>query len=83
MHDEPRVTRLSADDTTPGMRAIFETFARERGVVPNLFRVVAHQPAIGQTLHAHLQAVMGPGDVQPLLKELLAVRVSQINNCEY
>jgi AhpD family alkylhydroperoxidase len=26
---------------------------------------------------------MGPGDVPVLLKELLSVRVSQINGCEY
>lgn len=83
MPDEPRIPRLAAEETTPEMGAIFEAFMRERGVVPNLFRVVAHQPAIGRTLHAHMQAVMGAGAVQPLLKELLAVRVSQINNCEY
>jgi AhpD family alkylhydroperoxidase len=30
-----------------------------------------------------MRAVMGPGEVPVLLKELLSVRVSQINQCEY
>ena len=30
-----------------------------------------------------MRAVMGPGAVPDLLKELISVRVSQINDCEY
>jgi alkylhydroperoxidase family enzyme len=51
--------------------------------VPNLFRVAAHRPGITRTLAEHMRAVMEEGDVSRLLKELLSVRVSQINNCEY
>ena len=83
MSDEPRVRRLSAEDVGPATRAIFDAFMRQRGRVPNLFRVAAHRPALGETLFAHMQAVMGDGEVEVLLKELLAVRVSRINNCEY
>ena len=35
------------------------------------------------TLFAHLRAVTGPGEVPVLLKELLTVRVSQLNACGY
>ena len=62
---------------------VFDAFMKTRGKVPNLFRAVAHQPAIVETLHAHMGAVMGAGTVSVLLKELLSVRVSQINLCEY
>lgn len=83
--DEPRVRRLSAEDVgnQPGVRGVFESFMRSRGNVPNLFRVAAHREPIVQTLHAHMQVVMGRGEVDVRLKELLSIRVSHINDCEY
>jgi alkylhydroperoxidase family enzyme len=81
--EEARLPRLAPDQVSGATRAIFEAFQRQRGNVPNLFRVAAHRPAIVETLHAHMQAVLGPGEVSVLLKELLAVRVSQINGCRY
>jgi alkylhydroperoxidase family enzyme len=80
---EPRVARLGRESVGEAVRAVFDAFVRERGKVPNLFRVAAHRPEIVATLRAHMDAVMGPGTVDLLLKELLAVRVSRINNCEY
>jgi alkylhydroperoxidase family enzyme len=83
---EPRIARLSAEDAMrgdPQLRESFQRFIDERGKVPNLFRVAAHRPAITRTLAEHMRAVMEEGDVSRLLKELLSVRVSQINNCEY
>lgn len=83
---EPRVERVNADDAMrehEPLRASFQRFIDERGKVPNLFRVAAHRPQIARTLAEHMRAVMGPGDVPVLLKELLSVRVSQINECEY
>ena len=82
-HAESRLPRLTAEDAEASVRTVFDAFERERGVVPNLFRVAAHRPEIVRTLRDHMQAVMGPGTVPVLLKELLSVRVSQINGCEY
>lgn len=75
--------RLDRNGVGQQVRDLFDAFVRERGKVPNLFRVAAHRPEIVSTLRAHMNAVMGPGTVDVLLKELVAVRVSQINNCEY
>ena len=83
MPDEARLPRLDADAVPETTRAVFDAFMGARGRVPNLFRVAAHRPAVADTLYAHMLAVMGPGEVSVLLKELLSVRVSQINNCEY
>lgn len=82
-HPEARVPRLTTAGAHPSVRPVFEAFQRERGVVPNLFRVAAHRPEIARTLREHMHAVMGPGTVPVVLKELLSVRVSQINGCEY
>ena len=78
-----RLPRLGPDDVSGGMREVFARFMRERGRIPNLFRVAAHRPAIAETLAAHMSAVMGPGTVDVRLKELLSIRVSHINGCEY
>ena len=80
---EPRVPRRSPEEVGPATRALFEAFMRQRGRIPNLFRVAAHREPIGETLFAHMQAVMGAGEVDVLTKELVAVRVSRINDCEY
>jgi alkylhydroperoxidase family enzyme len=83
-HGESRIERLTPDRVDESARATLEAIASERGgVVPNLFRVAAHRPAIVQTLYAHMKAVMGKGSVPQLLKELLSVRVSQMNGCVY
>lgn len=73
------------DPQTPAseLRPTFDAFIAERGKVPNLFRIAAHNPDVMRTLADHLRVVMGPGTVPILLKELLSVRVSHINVCDY
>ncbi len=48
-----------------------------------LFRVMAHQPDIAHYSMQLLEATMQEGKVDVKLKELLAVRVSQVNHCYY
>ena len=77
----PRLTKLSTDQ--PETRAEFETFLKERGNVPNMFRTAAHRLEIMRTMTAHFRAVMNTGTVEKKLKEMVAVRVSHLNRCEY
>ena len=78
-----RIGRLRPDQVGEDVRALFETFLRERGNIPNMFRTAAHRPELLATMLAHFRAVMGPGLVPVPLKEMLAVRVSRINSCDY
>ncbi len=48
-----------------------------------LFRSMGHRPDIMQQSMQLLETVMRGGTVEPRLKELLAVRVSQVNHCLY
>jgi alkylhydroperoxidase family enzyme len=48
-----------------------------------LFRVMAHRPELAQHSMQLLETTMRTGTVDPKLKELLAIRVSQVNNCFY
>lgn len=81
--DFPRITPIETAEASSDVRPTFDAFIAERGKVPNLFRAAAHSPAVMRTLADHLRVVMGPGKVPALLKELLSVRVSRINLCEY
>jgi alkylhydroperoxidase family enzyme len=79
----PRLETVDPASSSPELRPTFDAFVAERGKVPNLFRIAAHNPPIMRTLADHLRVVMGEGTVPVLLKELLSVRVSRINLCDY
>ncbi len=79
----PRISRLTREQVDPETGQIFDVYLKERGNVPNMFRSVAHRPEIFRTMIAHFRAIMNTGTVPKKLKELVIVRTSQINHCEY
>lgn len=81
--DGARLPRLGPNDVPPRQRAVFEAFLRERGNVPNLFRIAAHAPAVHDALRGVLTGLMVDGAAPVRLKELVAVRVSHRNRCDY
>ena len=78
-----RISRLDKSQVDQPTAEIYDVYLKERGNVPNMFRTVAHRPEILRTMIAHFRAVMNTGTVPAKLKELVIVRTSQINNCEY
>ena len=48
-----------------------------------LFGILGHRPDLMQHARALVDAAMRTGTVEPQLKELLAIRVSQVNHCFY
>ena len=78
-----RISRLEKSQVDPESQELFEHFQRERGNVPNMFRTAAHRPEIMRTMVAHFRAVMETGTLGKKLKELVIVRTSQINDCQY
>ena len=81
--DTRRIPPIEPGQESSDVQPTYAAFVAERGKVPNLFRAAAHNPAVMRTLADHLRVVMGPGKVPELLKELLSVRVSRINVCDY
>ena len=80
---DPRIRPLPPDEAAPEVRPIFDTYLKERGNIPNMFRTVALRPSHLRTMIAHFRTVMSEGTVSPLLKELLWVRISHLNGCRY
>ena len=79
----PRLSKLSPDQVDAATREVFDVFLKERGNVPNMFRTMAHRPEFLRTMIAHFRTVMNTGTVDKKLKEMVAVRVSHLNRCEY
>jgi alkylhydroperoxidase family enzyme len=79
----PRMSPVAEDQVDQKTREIYDLYLKERDNVPNMFRTVAHRPEILRTMIAHFRAVMNTGTVSAKLKELVIVRTSQINHCEY
>ncbi|MGH9651286.1 MAG: carboxymuconolactone decarboxylase family protein, partial [Terriglobales bacterium] len=78
-----RISRLDKSQVDAESGALYDHYLQVRGNVPNMFRTVAHRPQILRTLVAHFRAVMETGTVPVKLKELVIVRTSQMNTCEY
>ncbi len=72
--------RIPPDDTVQ-----LSTSAELTGVanMSMLFRVMGHRPVLMQQAAQLLESTMRSGTVEPQLKELLAIRVSQVNACFY
>lgn len=81
--DEPRVPRLPLEGNEPPVQEVFEKFRRERGNVPNMFRVMGRRAPHLSSMIDHFGAVMREGEVSRRLKEMVSVRVSALNDCGY
>jgi alkylhydroperoxidase family enzyme len=78
-----RIRKLEKSEVDQPTAEIYDHYLKVRGNVPNMFRTVAHRPEILRTMIAHFRAVMETGTIGAKLKELVIVRTSQINRCEY
>lgn len=76
---------LEYSDAPPEVRAVYEDIMRTRGTdrVNNFWKALAHDPALLRRTWEAIKAVMAPGALDPLLKEMIYVAVSATNQCGY
>jgi AhpD family alkylhydroperoxidase len=79
------VRLLSDDEVAPEALAVFNEIraARNTDYVNNFWRALANDPAALRRTWDSLRDVMGPGVLDPKVKEMLYVAVSIVNGCEY
>ena len=72
-------------DASPAVRAVFDDIKQTRDVedVNNFWKALAHDPATLERVWESVKAVMAPGALDPLAKELVYIAVSITNGCEY
>ncbi|MDK2920178.1 MAG: hypothetical protein PWQ37_2911 [Candidatus Petromonas sp.] len=78
-----RIRPLGLDEVDSEAKKIFDDFLKERGNIPNMFRTLAHRPLLLKTAFDHFRTILKTGTVDFKLKEMVAVRVSQMNECAY
>lgn len=78
-----RLPKLEREHVPPEVQAIYDTYLKERGNVPNAFKTFAHVPSYLTTMIAHYRAVMFTGSVPFRRKELIFLQVSRLNACRY
>ena len=79
------VPLLTDEAASPEARAVFDAIRAARGsdYVNNFWRALAHDPALLKATWERLGAVMAPGALDPLVKEMIYVAVSTVNGCSY
>ena len=72
-------------DAAPEARAVYDEIMKARGTdrVNNFWKALAHDPALLRRTWDEVRAVMAPGALDPLVKEMIYVAVSATNGCEY
>jgi len=76
---------IEYDQAAPEVRAVFDDIKATRKVddVNNYWKYQANEPRMLKHVWESLKAIMGPGHLDPLTKELVYVAISITNNCEY
>jgi len=78
--------RLVDENTkNPKVRAIFDDIKATKKIdrIPNIWRALATDPDHLELCWTRLKAIMQPGKVDLLTKEIIALAVSVTNGCHY
>ena len=72
-------------DAPAEVRAVYDEIKAARNIpdVRNFWKSIANHPPTLRRIWDGLREVMGPGALDPLMKELLYLAVSAANGCEY
>jgi uncharacterized peroxidase-related enzyme len=78
-----RIPMLERDQVSPEIANLYDALLATRGVVPNMFKTLAHIPPVATGFAAFLKALLSDGTLPGWFKELVAIRVGFLNRCEY
>jgi AhpD family alkylhydroperoxidase len=82
-NSDPRIKLLERDSVTPEAAAIYDALLAQRGVVPNMFKALAYSPDIAKGVAGFLKPLLSDSALKGWYKELVAVRISILSECEY
>ncbi len=82
----PSVKMIPEEEATGRVKEVYEEIKEALGTdfVPNMYRVMASNPAYLEANWNKVKAVMKrPGKLDRLTKEIIAVAVSAVSGCKY
>ena len=77
------VNPISKDKASGDVTPIFGDLTKAFGRVPNIFGVMAHRPNVLKHFLALYGAIVGEGTVEAKYKELVYLKTSMVNGCDY
>jgi uncharacterized peroxidase-related enzyme len=77
----PNLAPLSDDQATGPAQQMFQAMQAKLKMVPNIFRTMAHSPAVLKATLDLNQAIQH--DLDPKLRELAYLKASTLNHCDY
>jgi uncharacterized peroxidase-related enzyme len=77
-----RIPALPVDASPAASRPLLDAVQRQLGTVPNLFKVLAHSPAVLEGQLA-LGAALSKGRLDAGQRERLAIAIAESNGCDY
>ena len=79
------VKLVDENSTHPTVRAVFDDIKATKKIdwVPGIWRALATHPEHLELCWTRLKAIMQPGKVDLLTKEIIALAVSVTNSCHY
>src|SRR6202790_1598147 len=82
-NENSRVKLLERDAVTSEAAILYDALLSQRGVVPNMFKVLAYSADIAKGVAGFLKALLSDGALPGWYKELVAVRVSILCESDY
>jgi uncharacterized peroxidase-related enzyme len=76
------VSYVSNQSAADKIKPVFEGMEKKLGAVPNVFRVMAHNPEMLEAFLA-LNATLPRTELSGKLRELAYIKTSQLNDCDY
>jgi AhpD family alkylhydroperoxidase len=72
-------------DASPEVKAVYDDImtTRQTDYINNFWKALAHDPVTLRRTWESIKQIMGPGALDPLIKELIYVAVSTTNQCGY
>lgn len=77
-----RIQQISDDAASPAAAELFSAIKAKVGAVPNLYRVMANEPAV-LAANLGLGEALGKGSFDPKTREAIALVTAGANNCDY
>ena len=79
------VKLIEYEEASPEVRQIYDDIMATRQIdwVNNFWKALAVQPELLKRTWESIKAVMAPGALDPVVKEMVYIAVSATNTCEY
>lgn len=77
---------IEYEEATDEVRAVYDDIraTRQTDYINNFWKALAnHPPTLQRTWQTVKEVMAGPGELDPLVRELIYIAVSVTNNCDY